>query len=108
MDRANGGVPDDDLDSEQPDMEAYAAGETDDTAGAGGRYRSSPFEPDDDYDEHDHEQYGEQEPLRRQLAQFAFVREEDGREVRLTFRDVPANEIARAFRASGALLKSIM
>jgi hypothetical protein len=105
MDRANGGVPDD-LDREQPDVEADATGETDDTIGIGDRHRSSPFEPDDEYEDYD--QYGEQEPLRRQLAQFAFVREEDDREVRLTFRDVPANEIARAFRGSGALLISMM
>lgn len=42
--------------------------------------------------------------VERQLAQYAFVREERDREVRLLFRDVAASEIARAFRAAGASL----
>jgi len=64
---------------------------------------------DEDAEDDQFEQFArpEEEPLRRQLAQFAFVREEDDREVRLSFRDVPANEIARTFRGSGALLISI-
>jgi hypothetical protein len=45
--------------------------------------------------------------VERQLAQFAFVREEREREVRLQFRDVPAGYIAGAFRASGASLITI-
>src|SRR5947207_1695074 len=57
MDRANGGVPDDDLDSEQPDAEAYATDEADETDEAGDHFRPSPFEPDDAYD--DYKQYGE-------------------------------------------------
>jgi hypothetical protein len=47
------------------------------------------------------------DPLNRQLAQYAFIREEDEREVRLLFRDVPANEIASAFRTAGAILISM-
>jgi len=64
---------------------------------------------DEDAEDDQFEQFArpEEEPLRRQLAQFAFVREENDREVRLSFRDVPANEIARTFRGSGALLISI-
>ena len=42
-----------------------------------------------------------------QLAQFAFTREEREREVRLTFRDVPADEVALAFRAAGAMLITV-
>lgn len=45
--------------------------------------------------------------VERQLAQYAFIREERDREVRLLFRDVPADELARAFRASGASLITI-
>jgi hypothetical protein len=45
--------------------------------------------------------------VERQLAQYAFIREERDREVRLLFRDVPADEVARAFRASGASLITI-
>jgi hypothetical protein len=45
--------------------------------------------------------------VERQLAQYAFIREERDREVRLLFRDVPADEVARAFRASGASLVTI-
>src|SRR5438477_12582530 len=45
--------------------------------------------------------------VERQLAQYAFVREERDREVRLTFREVPALHIARAFREAGAALISI-
>jgi len=43
-----------------------------------------------------------QEPLQRELALYAFVREEDEREVRLFFRDTPPNEIAASFRRAGA------
>ncbi len=42
--------------------------------------------------------------VERQLASFAFVREDREREVRLHFRDVPAGELAVSFRRSGALL----
>ena len=45
--------------------------------------------------------------VERQLAQYAFIREERDREVRFLFRDVPADEVARAFRASGASLVTI-
>ncbi|HYO49912.1 MAG TPA: hypothetical protein VEW94_08670 [Chloroflexia bacterium] len=45
--------------------------------------------------------------VERQLAQYAFIREERDREVRLLFRDVPADDVARAFRASGASLITI-
>lgn len=45
--------------------------------------------------------------VERQLARFAFVREEREREVRLQFRDVPAGYIAGAFRAAGASLITI-
>ncbi|MGA7731856.1 MAG: hypothetical protein WCD37_11375, partial [Chloroflexia bacterium] len=43
-----------------------------------------------------------EEVLGQELASFAFLREEDDREVRLHFRDAPANEVARAFRRAGA------
>ena len=94
MNRANGNAPDDDIDSQRSDADIYSAG------AYAGR-----FGADEEFG--DYAAYEEQEPLRRQLAQFAFVREEDDREVRLTFRDVPANEIARAFRGSGAVLISM-
>ena len=42
------------------------------------------------------------EPLHRELALYAFVREEDEREVRMYFRDTPPNEIAASFRRAGA------
>ena len=51
---------------------------------------------------------GAEEQVERQLASFAFVREEREREVRLHFRDVPASELAGSFRRSGASLISIM
>lgn len=47
------------------------------------------------------------EPVEQRLAQYAFVREERDREVRLLFRDVPATEIAGAFMSAGASLISI-
>src|SRR5688572_7366601 len=49
----------------------------------------------------------EAEEVERQLAHYAFVREEREREVRLLFRDVPADEVAVAFRAAGASLITI-
>lgn len=49
----------------------------------------------------------EAEEVERQLAHYAFVREEREREVRLLFKDVPADEIAAAFRAAGASLISV-
>jgi hypothetical protein len=98
MNRANSGVPGDDFDSEQIDARLNEVSDPDE--------REEQFRRFDEVN--DYEGYDEQEPLRRQLAQFAFVREEDDREVRLTFRDVPADEIARAFRGSGALLISMM
>ncbi|MDQ3928074.1 MAG: NADH-quinone oxidoreductase subunit C [Chloroflexota bacterium] len=51
---------------------------------------------------------GAEEQVERQLASFAFVREEREREVRLHFRDVPAAELAMSFRRSGAGLISMM
>ena len=51
---------------------------------------------------------GAEEQVERQLASFAFVREEREREVRLHFRDVPAGELAMSFRRSGAGLISMM
>ncbi|HET9494370.1 MAG TPA: hypothetical protein VFR15_09080 [Chloroflexia bacterium] len=42
------------------------------------------------------------EPLHRELALYAFVREEDEREVRMYFRDAPPNEVAASFRRAGA------
>ena len=42
------------------------------------------------------------EPLQRDLALYAFVREEDEREVRMYFRDAPPSEIAASFRRAGA------
>jgi hypothetical protein len=105
MDRADGGVPVEPEDNS--DFEAVPAGPGPHDAGE--RFISS-----DEYADYapyaEFEPYTEQddsEPLRQQLAQFAFVREEDDREVRLSFRDVPADEIARAFRDSGALLISM-
>jgi hypothetical protein len=47
---------------------------------------------------------GARDAVERQLAQFTFMREEREREVRLLFRDVPADEVARAFRSAGASL----
>ncbi len=106
MDRGNGGapgasdVPGDSFDNEMDNAESYGSAER--------------FVPNDYYEPY--QSYGEDrepvddkqhEPLRRGLAQFAFMREDDDREVRLFFRDVPAHEIARAFRGSGALLISI-
>lgn len=49
-----------------------------------------------------------EEVIERQLAQYAFVREERDREVRLLFRDVPPQEIAHAFRVAGAYLITLM
>lgn len=43
-------------------------------------------------------------PVERQLAQYAFTREEREREVRLLFRDAPAAHIAHSFWAAGATL----
>jgi hypothetical protein len=71
------------------------------------RSRYGGYVEDDEDDKYEQQAREEEEPLRRQLAQFAFVREEDDREVRLTFRDVPADEIAKTFRGSGALLISM-
>ncbi|HVF99700.1 MAG TPA: hypothetical protein VND68_07665 [Chloroflexia bacterium] len=51
---------------------------------------------------------GAEEQVERQLASFAFVREEREREVRLHFRDVSAGELAISFRRAGANLISIM
>ena len=51
---------------------------------------------------------GAEEQVERQLASFAFIREEREREVRLHFRDVPAGELAMSFRRSGASLISLM
>jgi hypothetical protein len=45
--------------------------------------------------------------VERRLAQFAFVREERDREVRLIFRAVSPAEVAAAFRATGARLLTI-
>lgn len=59
-----------------------------------------PYEPDEPDESHEH--------LYGRLTQFAFVREEDDCEVRLFFRDVPADEIAASFRRSGATLISMM
>jgi hypothetical protein len=47
------------------------------------------------------------EPLQRELALYAFVREEDEREVRMFFRDTPPNEIAASFRRAGAAFISM-
>ncbi len=47
---------------------------------------------------------GAEERVEQQLAGYAFVREEREREMRLYFRDAPAAELARSFRASGASL----
>ncbi len=48
-----------------------------------------------------------EERLGDELAAFAFLREEDDREVRLSFRDVPADSIANSFRRAGALFISL-
>jgi hypothetical protein len=45
--------------------------------------------------------------VERQLAQYAFVREERDREVRLHFREAQAPNIVAAFREAGATLISI-
>jgi hypothetical protein len=47
------------------------------------------------------------EPLQRELALYAFVREEDEREVRMFFRDTPPSEIAASFRRAGAAFITI-
>ncbi len=44
------------------------------------------------------------ESVERGLAQYVFVREDREREVRLTFRDASANDIAYTFRTAGAHL----
>jgi hypothetical protein len=62
----------------------------------------------DDYGELDDELEGDEGVVERQLAHYAFVREERDREVRLHFRDVPPSEIARTFREAGAYLISLM
>src|SRR5215212_762047 len=49
----------------------------------------------------------DEQQIESQLARFAFVREEWGREVRLHFREAPAPQIAAAFREAGAALISI-
>jgi hypothetical protein len=109
MDTSNGaagGVPDEPGDDSaigvpEPDLQEVEWQKP----GAGrGRYDEYDDNEDDEYEQFARQ---EEEPLRRQLAQFAFVREEDDREVRLSFRDVPANEIAKSFRGSGALLISV-
>jgi hypothetical protein len=46
--------------------------------------------------------------VERQLAHFTFVREGRDREVRLLFRDTPSSEVARAFRAAGAYLITLL
>ena len=48
-----------------------------------------------------------EQAVERQLAQYAFVREERDREVRLSFREASAPHIALAFREAGAALISI-
>lgn len=53
------------------------------------------------------ESEGESGGVERQLAHYAFVREERDREVRLLFRDVPPPEVAAAFRAARAALISV-
>jgi hypothetical protein len=58
-------------------------------------------------DGQDTEHEDAEEVLSQELASFAFLREEGDREVRLHFRDVPANEVARAFRRAGALFISM-
>jgi hypothetical protein len=45
--------------------------------------------------------------LGQELASFAFLREDDEREVRLYFRDMPANEIALLFQRAGAIFVSM-
>jgi hypothetical protein len=47
------------------------------------------------------------ETVERQLAQFAFIREERDREVRLSFRDVSPADLAKMFLASGASFISL-
>jgi hypothetical protein len=49
-----------------------------------------------------------EETLGNDLAGYAFLREDDDREVRLYFRDAPVAELALAFRKAGGLLISIM
>ena len=49
-----------------------------------------------------------EEILGSDLAGYAFLREDDDREVRLYFRDAPTAELALAFRKAGGLLLSIM
>jgi hypothetical protein len=76
-----------------------------------GDFRSPAFEEDPSYVTLDvdlSDAPAAEEVVERQLAQYAFVREERDREVRLLFRDTPPSEIARAFRSAGAYLISIM
>lgn len=47
------------------------------------------------------------EKIGDELAEFAFLREEGDREVRLSFRDMPADSIAAAFRRANALFISL-
>lgn len=67
-------------------------------------YRASNGTPDqpEGFDEQ-----AAEEEVERRLAQYAFVREECDREVRLLFRDVPAPDLVLSFRAAGANLISI-
>ncbi|HUP28282.1 MAG TPA: hypothetical protein VM409_07595, partial [Chloroflexia bacterium] len=81
------------------------------TADAGAS--SGPFESPD-YDPHDQgvpASSGEQSQgtgrVERGLVAYAFVREEREREVRLSFRDVPADDLAAVFRSAGARLISL-
>lgn len=46
---------------------------------------------------------GADEQLEGELAAFAFLREDDERETRLYFRDVPADDLAVSFRRAGAI-----
>ena len=48
-----------------------------------------------------------EEVLGNDLAGYAFLREDDDREVRLYFRDAPVDELALAFRKAGGLLLTI-
>ncbi len=53
-------------------------------------------------------QTNEPEDVEGEIADYAQVREEREGEVRLYFRDVPANEVARYFWSSGAIFITLM
>jgi hypothetical protein len=65
------------------------------------------FQPDEQNAANFEQAEDAEEVLGNDLASYAFLREDDDREVRLYFRDAPVGELALAFRKAGGLLLSI-